>query len=765
MIVCTYAQYRQHRISMGNFGGFRSEPRPLPASLDLSGVDSRPIIDIARGRGCLVCRMLDDGIRSHYARAASSSIVLLRLWPQKELAKEMASNWEDEMEALPGPYTGRFLLSFIMVDQKADHDESPKLEPRYLEIELSYTSLYHGLEDVKLWDRRFVNTENIKSWLLDCKEHHDMCGQNPFCPRVIPPGFRLIDVSRECVVEPQEPVDDYVALSYQWSTATADKKRDIMLLRGNLKDLRAPGFLSADRLPEVVQDAMQFCRDIGQRYLWVDRLCIFQDPEDEDGSRRCQVEEMDAIYWLATLTLVACAEGIGAGLPGASSRPRLKNTNGQEWWFGDFSLIQYFDSPTENDVVRPTSWDSRGWTFQECWISRRRIFFGNSHALIDCSSFDKGEASLCRKWHIQEEHSRLPSQDVRKLTIMERNGFMNSVEHYRTAVQDYTSRTLGWAEDSLLAFLGVSKFIDEKLETTSLSGLPKKHLFTNLMWFRRGLQSPDTEGCILANIPSWSWASGLGRVYHFGWVNSQVGNLVRFWHSENGTVSEVAEATCWFDGRENMTVSTNDDIRVDKELQRFQLDTDMVDNTLKVWNPKTWETGPHSLSEAVNHRQITDESRTLALLSPGCLVFNTTEAVVRMRVRDATSLLPDDDLDLGSEDDETKSFDLVSDEGVKIGATTRERFPDHHKLSLATNEEFKCYAIVIGACVIPGYSISTTFRFVRNGVLEPRRGPAWHLLVMLVERTGHLSSRLAVGMVHAGLWEKANPTWQTIFLV
>jgi hypothetical protein len=53
---------------------------------------------------------------------------------------------------------------------------------------------------------------------------------------------------------------------------------------------------------------------IGERYLWVDSLCIVQDdPQEKHG----QIANMDAIYGNAILTINAAAgQDANAGLPG-----------------------------------------------------------------------------------------------------------------------------------------------------------------------------------------------------------------------------------------------------------------------------------------------------------------------------------------------------------------------------------------------------------------------------------------------------------------
>ena len=59
---------------------------------------------------------------------------------------------------------------------------------------------------------------------------------------------------------------------------------------------------------------------LGERYLWVDSLCIVQDDKKD---KAVQIAAMDLIYSSAVLT-VAAASGISAdtGLHGMSAGPR-----------------------------------------------------------------------------------------------------------------------------------------------------------------------------------------------------------------------------------------------------------------------------------------------------------------------------------------------------------------------------------------------------------------------------------------------------------
>lgn len=99
------------------------------------------------------------------------------------------------------------------------------------------------------------------------------------------------------------PAGEYCALSYVWgqsSTTTAPKQHQ---LTSSTYDRFITGF-PVNELPAVLQDATRVVRLLGQRYLWIDALCImFDDGEDKFS----QIREMGKIYSGASLTIVAAS--------------------------------------------------------------------------------------------------------------------------------------------------------------------------------------------------------------------------------------------------------------------------------------------------------------------------------------------------------------------------------------------------------------------------------------------------------------------------
>ncbi|KAK0624300.1 heterokaryon incompatibility protein-domain-containing protein, partial [Immersiella caudata] len=169
----------------------------------------------------------------------------------------------------------------------------------------------------------------------------------------------------------------YVALSYVWGAAAGHGLTSSL---GNIDNLQRPGnlWLLQRELPAVITDAMSLVFGIGERYLWVDRLCIVQD----DGeAKMTAIRQMDVIYENAVMTIVAAeGDGAGAGLPGVVKRtrtqPQLCEVIGPR-----LRMIV----PRQLNALRRTKWASRAWTFQEHLASPRCLIFANRQVIFKCS--------------------------------------------------------------------------------------------------------------------------------------------------------------------------------------------------------------------------------------------------------------------------------------------------------------------------------------------------------------------------------------------
>jgi heterokaryon incompatibility protein (HET) len=161
----------------------------------------------------------------------------------------------------------------------------------------------------------------IRSWIQTCENEH----QRSCILQKAPEVLRVIDVLHHCLadirpntksMEPEELQSQYVALSYVWGNSAT-----IKLGLGNMADFYSPGSLSlhSATIPQTIRDAMSICAKLGERYLWVDSLCIVQD----GGEVQLDISKMHQIFGGAKLTIAAMS-GISAdsGLTGVS-KPRL----------------------------------------------------------------------------------------------------------------------------------------------------------------------------------------------------------------------------------------------------------------------------------------------------------------------------------------------------------------------------------------------------------------------------------------------------------
>ncbi|KAF6816028.1 hypothetical protein CPLU01_13987 [Colletotrichum plurivorum] len=269
--------------------------------------------------------------------------------------------------------------------------------------------------------------------------------------------------------------------------------------------MEKPGGLDRDTLPEVIVDAIQLCAELGQRYLWIDRLCIVQDDMDTKGE---QLDAMGVIYHRAFLTIVALGDGVTRGLPGVSSRPRPTSYVNHSW-----DLLATMRNPMGDAripwvelAVQNSEWNDRAWTFQERFLSRRRLFFDEGQVYGNCCK---------ERW--SENTDGYPEEDWAKTAYWQDEGLndtfvdedQDSLAVCTGPLQQYTPRSLTFQEDILNAFAGVGSILRNRLQTDMLCGHPEKFFLESLLWI------PNDDGGKkrnLSDVPSWSWASWVDGV-------------------------------------------------------------------------------------------------------------------------------------------------------------------------------------------------------------------------------------------------------------
>jgi Heterokaryon incompatibility protein (HET) len=290
-------------------------------------------------------------------------------------------------------------------------------------------------------------------------------------------------------------------------------------------------------LSRTIKDAMHCCEQLGERYLWVDTLCINQD---DQTSNRHPIANMDKIYRSASVTIVATAgDDANASLPGGR-HSRMKRMIKMH--------VNYLDLATScsgYDVdVLDSKWHTRGWTCQEKLLSTLLLIFTHHQTFFKCSVEDWSEDIVACDSSIGVR-MRL-HRNVRKIKDVYVVYGRPILEQCASALCDYTSRDLTNESDALNAFEGVMATLshrslpfrggelvkgifhqygdgDQQDEQGSLTrwmwGLPEVDFVPALLW--------GTNGCPVKksrpSFPSWSWTGWKLQVqYPEAFANSHV---------------------------------------------------------------------------------------------------------------------------------------------------------------------------------------------------------------------------------------------------
>ncbi len=165
-----------------------------------------------------------------------------------------------------------------------------------------------------------IDFKVVQGWLKNCEESH-VCNPPPASGLSSTPSpalFKVIDVQQMCIVE-LPPGCRYLTLSYVWGS-----KKMFLARKENAAQLSRPGGLQAhwEELCPTIRDAIQFTKKLGEKYLWIDSLCIVQDGGSEVLD---SIHDMDLVYTQATAMICAADDrSLDQGLPGVvfSRKPR-----------------------------------------------------------------------------------------------------------------------------------------------------------------------------------------------------------------------------------------------------------------------------------------------------------------------------------------------------------------------------------------------------------------------------------------------------------
>lgn len=372
------------------------------------------------------------------------------------------------------------------------------------------------------------NFDHACSWVRQFSSHT----ADPESADDLVPGFRVIDVIDKCVVPINGPQGcRFLALSYVWGGP-----QEFQNLRRRDKALRQPGSLAQtdNPLPQTIQDAIEFTEKIGERYLWVDSLCIIQD----DGeSKMKQINSMDQIYSKALLTIVALhGSSCHDGLPGVQP-----NTRRWKQLVVEVRGIKVANAQERNSEDGPVlAWPTRGWTFQEHALSLRCIHFA-----LEGVTFESEDGISYEDVYPPFHDSSRPPPPPNGIPVSGANtDVASNIQLYAFSASFYSNRTLSFQADALNAFKGILNIMLPRFRRELIFGMPSSELELALLWqpmthFERRLHDQTREKL----FPSWAWLGWKGFVEFPVFVSDHFSRIK------------------WVDASDNNTTFTSEDWR------------------------------------------------------------------------------------------------------------------------------------------------------------------------------------------------------------
>ena len=381
----------------------------------------------------------------------------------------------------------------------------------------------------------------VKRWMHLCNTHHSRChlsDRNVSKKQRI----RLVNVEDWKVVSASLE-ERYVALSYVWGSNTAPMLRKDTVQRYSMDH----GLLDPE-IPQTILDTIRLVRDIGERYLWVDTLCIVQDDESD---KLPQLSIMGDIFGCAYL-VIAAATGYDAfaGLPGTRNRDRWLLSRKERINGTDFTTVK----PPLMPALSKSTWITRGWTFQEVVMARRVLVFTMGQVYWSCRRGSWQEDLTCESLTAGLVPDHTNSFWDRK----ERQEMCRTLQ-YCTYVAGFSGRDLKEEGDKIWAFSSILKMQTSRFPQGFISCLPYEKLDATILWFEAGdcgmvhelgplgdwlrditenpldLRHPFRENISYASLggtryPSWSWLSTHSKVSFIDPCGDAIASEVS-WHN------------------------------------------------------------------------------------------------------------------------------------------------------------------------------------------------------------------------------------------
>jgi hypothetical protein len=431
----------------------------------------------------------------------------------------------------------------------------------------------------------------MKRWLEICAENHNGCN---FATTDVMPK-RLLDLQpvgtkHDCCLVVTKDLGEikYCTLSYCWGSRPEQVSE-----KATIAGFQAPNGIDLDLSPQTYRDAVKVARLLGIQYLWIDALCILQDDREdwlEEGMK------MGDIYRNSVLTIAATGSvsTVDGFLGERKTQVRMAIPyNGSDTTGLDDVFYIHPRYPLPGQTVEYTTWNRRGWTLQERFLSRNIVHFTSGPVVLECQegTYTELHSHKPDEWLDKEDaRTRAYTEDDKNVLMTRWSRFASTgwiMEDWYSIVRDYTRRSFTFPDDKIIALAGMirnleqrpgykyvcgmwlSPLISDEHNTPPVEGLypryepyEKKYviwdesLHKQLLWCATGPLRPRPR----ERAPSWCWLN----------IDVSVGNASGIAYPPNGEYCNarinIVEATSGLSKHSHVLRITSRLIKVSRGL-------------------------------------------------------------------------------------------------------------------------------------------------------------------------------------------------------
>ncbi|CAM1502944.1 Fc.00g077200.m01.CDS01 [Cosmosporella sp. VM-42] len=409
------------------------------------------------------------------------------------------------------------------------------------------------------------NIRLLRDWLHECSTDHDECRRGVYSGQtyneiqsstVLP--FRVVDVGPSdgserprLLTTSRLETGRYLTLSHCWGKVEPPKttKATVHAWHESLPD---------EHLSNTFRDAVSITRELGERFLWIDSLCIVQDDPDD---LKAQIELMGEIFEGSYCTIAALD---AKGVNGSAETDRGLFSSGLHKLRNAHFLLRGENDEPQGELhevfihealasfriplwLQNRAWHVRGWVFQERLLSRRCIFFTEAKLAWRCNRYWETEQTA-----IPECREKRGTLDPTTTNTF--GDYTYGVGHtlrkmWQGCVEDYSTTKLTYNSDKDKAIKGLGERFSTRFGAKICFGIlefgTQDLLHTQLLWIPVEARGSSLRTDPNFRCPSWSWMV--------------VDGPVRWTHDEYLTqpeaISQVRFGDDPVDGRQDLNIS------------------------------------------------------------------------------------------------------------------------------------------------------------------------------------------------------------------